>query len=374
MMATDVMTTRVRRESLARLSPAVDEVHAGQRLCCFCTDADGRVGWGHLRRCLAIADALPRDIEPVFALGPYSMDAAEKLSAGGRRAFAGDDPLRAISDRAGAAPAVVVADPAHPPWLSQPDRLRRRLENLRAHGTRIALIDGLAPLDLCITGGWPLALYISPYCGADAPPDMPAVRTLCGPAYAVVPRQQPRMANSEGPLRLLVTLGGADPNATTLKALDALDTLESHDLSVRVILGPSFCPALRLRIREATARRDAIALIDAPDGLAPHFAWAELVLAGAGLTKYELAAWGLPSVLIAPDAAAVTANAAFAAEGTAIHLGADAAVTPAMIGRAVATLMGDPGLRRDLAHRGQALVDGQGAARIAKALEGLVNG
>ncbi len=373
-MATDVMTTRARKDGTQSLSPAAEEVHAGQRLCCFRADADGRIGWGHLRRCLAIADALPRDVTPVFALGSDSADAADRLTTGGRRALAGDDPVAALSDLAGAAPAVVVADLAHPPWLAEPDPLRRRLEDWRAGGSRIALIDGLAPLALAQGGGWPLDLYIAPYCGADAPPDLPAARVLCGPAYAVVPPRRPRGGSTGGPLHLLVTLGGADPNGTTLKVLDALAALKGPDLSVRVILGPSFGPALRRRIRDATARRDAIALVDAPDGLAPYYAWADLAVAGAGLTKYELAAAGLPSVLIALDDAAVAANAAFAAEGTAVHLGADAAVTPAMISRAVATLAGDAGRRTNLARRGQALVDGQGPARIAAALESLIDG
>lgn len=370
-MATEVMASRLRTDGEKSVSSTDAYVHAGAELCCFRVDADSRIGWGHLRRCLAIADALPSRLSPVFCFSDGSADAAARLGNAGRQTLCGTDPVAGLAEQTGAAPALVVADLAHPPWLDAPESLRREIAAWRQAGSRVALIDGLAPLALVEGGDWPLDLYIAPYCGAAPPPGLPPGRSLCGPAYAIIPALPARAASDAGPLHLLVTLGGADPCGTTLRVLEALASLDGRTLTTRVVLGPAFGPALRRKIRSLAAAD--ITLVDSPDGLGPHYAWADLAVAGTGLTKYELAAAGLPSVLISLNDASAEAHRAFEAEATAVHLGTDATVDSAMIARAIAALADDPARRADLSRRGRALVDGQGAARTAAALEALID-
>ncbi|MDH3497015.1 MAG: UDP-N-acetylglucosamine--N-acetylmuramyl-(pentapeptide) pyrophosphoryl-undecaprenol N-acetylglucosamine transferase, partial [Gemmatimonadota bacterium] len=83
------------------------------------------------------------------------------------------------------------------------------------------------------------------------------------------------------------------------------------------------------------------------DPIADAYAAADLVIARAGaMTLAELAAWGLPSVLIPlPTAAAdhQTANArALEAAGAAVHV-AETDLTGAGLPNLVRTLLGDPG-------------------------------
>ncbi|MEX2643870.1 MAG: hypothetical protein WD270_10475 [Acetobacterales bacterium] len=371
-MAIDVMTSPSRERTLESLSPQPPEVHATQ-LCCFRVEADAAVGWGHLQRCLAIAAALPPTLSPVFVLSGQSAEAARWLAARGHRVHCEDDPLT-VAGLAGGPPALVLLDMAHMPHLGTPEELEAQVREWQAAGCRTALIDGLPPLALAAQGGWALDLYVAPYCGASAPPDMSPARTLCGPSYAIVPPlRKSRERQAAGPLRLLITFGGADPDGTTLRALEAALALHDRNLTIRVVLGPSFAPELRSAVRRLAVTHDGVALIDSPENLTAQYGWADLAIAGTGLTKYELAAAGLPSVQVSLDADAAAVNRPFEAEDTAVHLGPGSRVSTGMIGRALAALAADTERCERMARRGRALVDGRGAARIAAALEDLTH-
>jgi UDP-2,4-diacetamido-2,4,6-trideoxy-beta-L-altropyranose hydrolase len=91
-------------------------------------------------------------------------------------------------------------------------------------------------------------------------------------------------------------------------------------------------------------------------------------LVSFGTTVYELAAAGLPAIALSiTDDHALSAEV-FARGGSLTHLGLFSTISAAQIQSAVRELMKDPQLRFAMAQRGQALVDGRGAQRVAKLL------
>lgn len=100
---------------------------------------------------------------------------------------------------------------------------------------------------------------------------------------------------------------------------------------------------------------------------------ADLAICGGGQTTYELAASGTPAVAIQiADNQSLTLEQ-LAIAGTLIHAGSvrdpDLA---ARVTAALTLLSSAPETRKALGYRGRALVDGQGATRVARAVAEVV--
>ena len=119
-------------------------------------------------------------------------------------------------------------------------------------------------------------------------------------------------------------------------------------------------------------RPPAVQVIDFLDPMADGYAVADIVVSRAGMiTVAELCAWGLPSVLVPlPTAAAdhQTHNARVLAEAGASVLLPQAALTPASLGDAVSSLLGDRARRDAMAASALARGRPQAAADIVSRL------
>jgi spore coat polysaccharide biosynthesis predicted glycosyltransferase SpsG len=105
-----------------------------------------------------------------------------------------------------------------------------------------------------------------------------------------------------------------------------------------------------------------------------HFAWADLVLSAGGVTKYELALFGAPVIIVAIAENQELVGERFAAAGGGRYLGPAAKLAPGELARAVRELAADGAARAAMSAAGRRLVDGRGAARIADEIERLVEG
>src|SRR4029079_5920334 len=172
------------------------------------------------------------------------------------------------------------------------------------------------------------------------------------------------------PTRVLVTFGGSDPHAITLKALHALARIREPRLEVRVVIGPSFAPGLATGIRDLLLHLGhGASAVEAPPTLAGPIAWCELAVSAAGLTKYELALLGRPSLQISIDEAHDARTTEFEAVGSAWHLGVHSALTEDDVAAALLRLMKDRGARERMSHAGRSLLDTRGGSRILDAAE-----
>ena len=202
---------------------------------------------------------------------------------------------------------------------------------------------------------------------ADAIPPRSTGRWLLGPRFALL---RPEFLGVQaGPIstvqRVIVTLGGADPDgrtaATVAAVRQALPTAE-----IQVIAGAANPRLAQLR-RDCSAL-DAQVLVDVAD-MATTLAAADLVVAAAGSTVLELLALGVPCI-----AMAIADNQGPVARRLARDDLAEVVDDEAGLTKAVAELAADLELRRSRSVRGQRLVDGHGAARVVSALEAAVTG
>jgi spore coat polysaccharide biosynthesis protein SpsF len=169
---------------------------------------------------------------------------------------------------------------------------------------------------------------------------------------------------------VLVTMGGSDPAGLTLKVLAALDLLE-RDVRILAALGSGFlhAAALEAHLSRAQSRTEVRRAVRDMAGVMVE---ADLAIASFGMTAYELAAVGVPSLLICLTEDHAESATALVELGTAISLGLHGRVTSRALAAAVSDLLASAGRRRQMALRGVQAIDGRGAKRIAAVIDRLV--
>jgi UDP-2,4-diacetamido-2,4,6-trideoxy-beta-L-altropyranose hydrolase len=98
--------------------------------------------------------------------------------------------------------------------------------------------------------------------------------------------------------KVLVTLGGADPENVTQRVIEAMAGL---DLEVKVVVGGSnpHLPSLRQVVENSRSRPARIELVVNPPNMPELMMWADMAVAAGGSTVCELDYMGLPSVVFA---------------------------------------------------------------------------
>ena len=206
------------------------------------------------------------------------------------------------------------------------------------------------------------------YCGADLTIDgsvtqqgrRPRGAALIGSRFAILKPAGVALSTATGGGHVLVALGGGRRRQTGLAIARAIRRRRAG-VPVR-IAGGFGSPAPR-------RAPDGVSWLAAPHQLARAIAEASVVVTGGGVTLYEACRTGTPAVGIAVVPAQRPTIAAFARRGAALDGG-----TTRHIGRAVrqiARVIDELPLRRALARRGRRLIDGGGAARVARALQAL---
>jgi UDP-2,4-diacetamido-2,4,6-trideoxy-beta-L-altropyranose hydrolase len=196
---------------------------------------------------------------------------------------------------------------------------------------------------------------------------------LLGPRFALLRREfqavRPGEPSGTGQLReVLVTLGGSDPDNLTRVVLEGLVQAGAAGLHLSVVVGGANPHWGALQAE--WGRSPAVTLLrDVPD-LPARMAAADLAVSAAGSTCWELCCLGVPFLTVVTADNQRGIARALDQEGVAQALGEGAALQPGAVAQAVARLAGDVALRQMMSHRGRALVDGRGAARVVDVLAG----
>ena len=184
---------------------------------------------------------------------------------------------------------------------------------------------------------------------------------LLGPEYAqlhplVPPRTELR--------RVLVFLGGVDPDNLTSRVLEALLDPVLADLAVDVVLGLQ--SPHRQAVAELVARRPHTTLHGPLPSLAGLIARADLAIGAAGATTWERSCLRLPTLVVAIAANQLPFAEALDQAGHLQLLGVGASVTAEQIRFALLAQMTEPKPEK----AAPALTDGWGALRLSMAMMG----
>lgn len=357
----------------------------------FRADASTQIGTGHVMRCLTLADALKaRGAQTVFISRDLAGHVHDLVVARGHSAVLLPEPT---SDARPPSP-----PPPHAAWLAvslaqdldetaqalgnaQPDWIvvdhyaldatwQRRLRAGLPRATRFLVIDDLAdrPHDCEIL------LDTSQPDGDERyrPLVPPACRLLLGPHFALL-RPQFRVARSQvqprsGAIgRILVFYGGSEPGNLTAQTLHAIAQV-APQVAVDVVLGRNTSAAQRDQIEQARSRLDhATVHVDVAD-MAALCARADLAFGAAGVTTWERACLGLPTlaITVAENQRGVAASAA--RRGILSCLGDAQDMTVETIAQALREAWHNPEMLAEQSRRAHAWVDGSGVDRVCAAM------
>lgn len=316
------------------------------------------IGTGHLFRCVALThwlERMPTSAEIQF----YVIDCDP----------AGPAVAQSIITGRTSHPCRIHRDPELPgeQWdVLVVDRLRVVPEIMRALRPRarfMVSIDDVGPgrfaADVALN---PLYRSIEPH-----PPDSRILFDHQGPEFQII-----GPAFSDSPSRwkdsvtdILVTQGGADPHGLAPRIIGDLEPLlkEHNHLVLHVLTGPAFRAdeALR-RIMHRIGRR-LVRHTNVTD-MAALLRGMDLVVSAVGVTPFELAAIGLPAVLVTGEAKEVETANEIVATGAAVSLGLYREGTAGRLRAIVDTLMRVPAQRAALRKAGLERLDGRMGGRL----------
>jgi UDP-2,4-diacetamido-2,4,6-trideoxy-beta-L-altropyranose hydrolase len=332
-------------------------------------DADARMGTGHVMRCLALAEAWQERGGQVYWLaGAWLSGLDGRLAALGVSvtpvaaapgSSADADRTAALARELGAAWTVI--DGYH---------FDAAYRTVVAAAGRVLYLDDLVCPDL---RGMSLVVNPNPVSLARYGVLPPETQVICGPAYTLL-RREFRQARVEpkapsDPLRLLVTMGGADPVNATARVLEALTQLAAPSLSVRVLLGAGNPNRHALETLANRSPHDVDLISDSPTP-SEHMVWADLAIAAAGGTTWELACLGVHTLLLTMADNQRAVAGPMADLGAAHHLGKVQDLTHDALVAGIQPWLANRVSRDFLGKRARHLVDGHGVWRILAAMSG----
>jgi len=368
----------------------------------FRVDASTAIGAGHAMRCLALAQvmresghaawllsrAMPERIAERYASSGVLRVQPERLLACASEPVPADEgsigSVDDALDTADAATALkahwVVAD-GYGLQLSWQRELRAQLTHTGssgARGTRLAVLDDEARAE-----EWAADLLLNQNLGVT--PARYGGRSgnavvLAGAPYALlraelrrhlpVQRQQVPQAT-----KVLVTMGGSDPENITTRCIEAMGMLERRPLALRIVVGDAnpHGEQIAAALRALPSWVESHMITGVAD-MAPHFLWADLAVSAGGSTLWELAAFGVPALVLVLAENQQGGVQACEVAGTVESLGASDRLTPAGMAARVNALLDDEARRRRMAEAGVQLVDGQGARRVLQVMTHLTAG
>ena len=328
-------------------------------------DGNARIGFGHVLRCVAVADEMARvGVATTFLSRTLPPWIADYLHAHGHRAcligLQQDVPEALDAEITAAIAEDICADCVLLDHYELGHEWSRMLRPLP-----LAAFDDLAT---CMRD---VALLIDPAPGrgvADYTGLVPHhARVLTGPTYAALrpefalaPKNAPKAPG--GLCRVLISMGGTDPAGASLAALEALDA--RSDITLTVILGSDspFLEAIHARV--ARMQTPTRLLLDRCD-MSALLAQSDLVIGAGGTSALERCVLGRPSVVVVLADNQRQNARALAQAGAAIIVERP---TPKDIRKAALTLIEDAPTRNALGKAAARLCDGLGAPRVAAAI------
>jgi len=198
-------------------------------------------------------------------------------------------------------------------------------------------------------------------------------RLLLGPRFAMLRRDFRRWSKWRREIapngrKVLVTMGGSDPDNVTAVVLEALRKVKIDGLEVVAVLGGSN-PHMDFLQRFANQSTPIRFLRDAAN-MPELMAWADIAVSAAGSTCAEMCLLGLPAILIDLAENQTPVAQELGRRQAAIQLGSGKEVTVAEIAEKVQSLLLSTELRVSLSQCSRELVDSQGAERVAAAIHG----
>jgi len=346
----------------------------------FRVDGSRQLGMGHIMRCIGFAQQFEKaGLKPVFLVRNHGQNIIEIIR---NNDYHVETIPKCCSFRKDAAMTlgfasrhnadVIVMDTSNAATLANLNKYEKYLKTLKSGIGFLISIDGLD--EDCVDAKISVAsdMIVIPYVGAEDRKYKPCnnTRYLLGPDYFVFRQEFMETAEIRRSIRskarnVLISVGGSDVSNLTVKIVRALIKSNNVRLSLCFVVGPGFSSFARQQLnrvlRDFSGKCKVIAK---NENMAELMFWADLIITGSGLTKYEAAVIGTPAVVISGGSSQQALMDEFEEYGSALHLGREKNIRGKDIGTVVEDILDSRSIRSRMSKKGRGLVDAKGAERI----------
>ena len=333
-------------------------------------DATIAMGTGHVTRCLALAQAwLDSGGVVIFAAARLTPAIVDRLKSEGMEIA---DLHLASGNAQDAHELAALARERRATWVVVDgyrfdSAYQRRIKDA---GLRLLFIDDTGQCGLYCAD---IVLNQNAYATEEMYFErFPSTKLLLGPNYALLRREFTRWREWRrgfAPVaqRLLITMGGSDPENCTARIIRAAQAIDLNGFEITVAIGGSNPHVDSLYALASRLPRNIRMQVDVGN-MAELMACADLAISAAGSTCYELALLQVPMLLLALADNQVPTARALANAGAAIDAGCFVTFDDRRFTSLLRNVIMDRKLRRSLAQRARRLVDGLGAHRVCEFL------
>lgn len=335
-------------------------------------DATADIGTGHVMRCLALAQAWQDQGGEVTFISHCESDALRERLIDERMNFINvkkpypdpsdlDQTLKKLS--------AVHYQPSENCWLVIDgyhfDAVYQK--NIKEAGYRILWID-----DFGHAAHYYADLVLNQNISSDATfytSRKHYTRLLLGTSYALLRREFKKWQDWQREIpdiaqKVLVTMGGGDPDNVTMKVVQALKQINISGLEAKILIGPAN-PNMQILEREISDHTNLQLIMNATN-IPELMAWADIAVSAGGSTCWEMALLGLPNIIMyfAENQRPIAEK--LHEHGAAFSMGWSYQLTIASIRQHIEDILLSQERRKGYSIKSQDIVDGKGSHRICR--------
>lgn len=201
----------------------------------------------------------------------------------------------------------------------------------------------------------------------------PYTRLLLGSQYVQLRREFRLWHHSHREIpgiasRILVTLGGSDPENHTGKVIDAVCKMHVKNLKVVIVVGSSNSHKNELELQVRNSVTHPVRLVQNITNMPEFMAWADVAVSSGGGTCWELAFMGLPAIVGQMSQVEDLLVSGLKEKRLFLHAGWFSNVSAMDLADLLHAYLYDAKLRAHMSVLGRNTIDGLGTDRILEAI------
>ena len=329
-------------------------------------DASERIGLGHLNRCLLIANFIKKKgFFVVFITEQPLSQSIIKSKNFQCLKINKEDNIERLDFTKLYKSFVVIADVNTGAIFENTQDYFNYLDNLRRGAKLLITLEDLVDYPYCSD------VAIVPYCGAVNLKLKSDCNTkyLLGTDYFALRSvfDNNNFIVHKSAKKILITMGGGDPEQITQKVLKSIRQIETP-CDITVVLGKASKTSIKDINKIMCNYKSIVTVLCDVESMSKLMLDCDVAITNSGLTKYELSALGVPSIIISNNKQQAFYSEDFSNYGSSIHLGDISVVSEKYIRENCVNLMQNYKLRLNMSEKGKRLVDSNGLNRIWKAI------
>jgi UDP-2,4-diacetamido-2,4,6-trideoxy-beta-L-altropyranose hydrolase len=333
-------------------------------------DAGPQIGTGHVMRCLALAQAWEdAGGDAVFAMAAGAQSIEPRIEAERMKIARLSAQPGSIED---AAETIRLAREAGAKWIAVDGYVfgsdyQRAIKDA---GFRLLFIDDYGH---CHHYTADIVLNQNIYADESFYRSIePYTRLLLGSKFVLLRREFLKWRGWKREIlpvarKVLVTLGGSDPNNVAFKVIQALQEMDGPYLQAKVITGLYNAHPETLRQAEQCLRIQVQFVTDTTN-MAELMAWADIAVSAGGTSCWEIAYMSLPNCIIVTAENQALVAEALHSRGVSVNMGWFASIKAVRLAQVLSDLLQDKEQRSYMSHQGRLIVQGEGSRNVVNTI------